>query len=32
VLVDLNAFPGYRSVAEGPAWVTDAVVAELGAP
>ena len=32
VLVDLNAFPGYRSVAEAPGWVTDAVVAELGAP
>ena len=32
VLVDLNAFPGYRSVAEGPAWVADAVLTALGGP
>lgn len=30
VLVDLNPFPGYRSVEEAPAWVADAVVAEMG--
>lgn len=30
VLVDLNAFPGYRGVSEGPAWVADAVVTAVG--
>jgi hypothetical protein len=29
VLIDLNAFPGYRSVAEAPSWIADAVVAAL---
>ena len=29
VLIDLNAFPGYRSVDEAPGWVADAVVAAL---
>lgn len=29
VLVDLNAFPGYRGVDEAPAWVADAVAGEL---
>lgn len=29
VLIDLNAFPGYRSVPEGPAWVARAVMDEL---
>jgi ribosomal protein S6--L-glutamate ligase len=32
VLVDLNPFPGYRSVAEAPVWLADAVEAELAAP
>ncbi|MDQ4091389.1 MAG: hypothetical protein M3163_13975 [Actinomycetota bacterium] len=31
VLVDLNPFPGYRSVDEAPGWVADAVVRELQA-
>ena len=30
VLVDVNAFPGYRGVPEGPDWVADAVLAALG--
>jgi len=29
VLVDLNPFPGYRTVDEAPGWVADAVVSEL---
>jgi ribosomal protein S6--L-glutamate ligase len=29
VLVDLNAFPGYRSVAEAPEWIADAALAVL---
>jgi ribosomal protein S6--L-glutamate ligase len=29
VLVDLNAFPGYRGVEAGPAWVADAVLDQL---
>ncbi|HVL98693.1 MAG TPA: hypothetical protein VM324_05325 [Egibacteraceae bacterium] len=29
VLVDLNAFPGYRGVPEGPAWVAEAVLSAL---
>ncbi|MDQ4069774.1 MAG: hypothetical protein M3203_09955 [Actinomycetota bacterium] len=29
VLVDLNAFPGYRGVAEGPVWVASAVLRNL---
>ena len=29
VLVDLNAFPGYRGVEQAPGWVADAVVAAL---
>jgi ribosomal protein S6--L-glutamate ligase len=29
VLVDLNAFPGYRTVEEAPGWLADAVVAHL---
>lgn len=29
VLVDLNPFPGYRSVGEAPGWVADAVVGVL---
>ena len=29
VLVDVNAFPGYRTVDEAPAWLTDAVLAAL---
>ena len=29
VLVDLNAFPGYRGVGDAPAWVGDAVLAAL---
>lgn len=32
VLVDLNPFPGYRSVEEAPAWVAEAVLAALGGP
>ena len=30
VLVDLNAFPGYRGVSEGPDWVAEAVISALG--
>lgn len=30
VLIDVNAFPGYRGVPEGPAWVAGAVLAALG--
>jgi glutathione synthase/RimK-type ligase-like ATP-grasp enzyme len=29
VLIDLNAFPGYRSVDEAPGWIADAVLAAL---
>ena len=29
VLIDLNAFPGYRGVTEAPGWVADAVVTAL---
>lgn len=29
VLIDLNAFPGYRSVDAAPGWIADAVVAAL---
>ncbi len=32
VLVDLNPFPGYRSVDDAPAWVADAVLADLDGP
>ena len=31
VLVDVNAFPGYRTVDEAPRWIADAVVRELRA-
>ena len=31
VLVDVNAFPGYRTVEEAPRWIADAVVHELQA-
>ncbi|HVM16374.1 MAG TPA: ATP-grasp domain-containing protein [Gaiellaceae bacterium] len=31
VVVDVNAFPGYRSVPEAPAWVAEAVLRELEA-